>query len=135
MERSHRGSQGEGAPEAACDPQPSESYGPGDSSEASCPSTSEVRREQVRRPGASSHPGGADGEAGALGRGGPLCSPLRRITSEESHRAEGRGRRPGEGEGRSGGLRITSEENHRAEGRGGRPGRERAALQPSEESN
>ena len=58
MERSHRGSQGEGAPEAACDPQPSESYGPGDSSEASCPSTSEVRREQVRRPGASSHPGG-----------------------------------------------------------------------------
>ena len=108
MERSHRGSQGEGAPEAACDPQPSESYGPGDSSEASCPSTSEVRREQVRRPGASSHPGGADGEAGALGRGGPLCSRLRRITSEESHRAEGRGRRPG---------------------------KERAALPPSEENH
>ena len=65
MERSRRGSQGEGAPEAGGDPQPSEPYGPGDSSEASCPSTSEVRRGQVRRPGAYAHPGGADGEAGS----------------------------------------------------------------------
>lgn len=62
MERSCRGSQGEGAPEAACEP-----YGPGDGSEASCPSTSGGRREQVRRPGASAHRGGAEGEAGVLG--------------------------------------------------------------------
>ena len=53
MERSPQSSQGEGTPEAAYDSQPCESYRPRDGSEASRPSTSEVRREQVRRPGAS----------------------------------------------------------------------------------
>lgn len=57
MERNPRSSQGEGAPEAACDSQPCEPYRPQDGSTASRPSTSEVRREQVRRPGASPTPG------------------------------------------------------------------------------
>lgn len=125
MERSCRGSQGEGAPEAACEP-----YGPGDGSEASCPSTSGGRREQVRRPGASAHRGGAEGEAGVTGR---ACQPRARLPRVRPSplRPEGGvpSALPRPGQGRA--APQPSEENPARRAEAGAVG-ERAALQASE---